>query len=95
MEAENLVENAAKVGKYLLDSLQGLKGVKEVRGLGLMIGIEMEYPTKELRKRLIFDYHVFTGASGTNVIRLLPPLCLTMEEAAAFVEKFKEAVLNA
>ena len=95
MEAENLVENAAKVGKYLLDSLQGLKGVKEVRGLGLMIGIEMEYPAKELRKRLIFDYHVFTGASGTNVIRLLPPLCLTMEEAAAFVEKFKEAVLNA
>ncbi|MGM9847162.1 MAG: aspartate aminotransferase family protein [Muribaculaceae bacterium] len=95
MEAENLVENAAKVGKFLLDSLQGLKGVKEVRGRGLMIGIEMEYPAKELRKRLIFDYHVFTGASGTNVIRLLPPLCLTMEEAAAFVEKFKDALLNA
>lgn len=95
MEAENLVENAAKVGKFLLDSLQGLKGVKEVRGRGLMIGIEMEYPAKELRKRLIFDYHVFTGASGTNVIRLLPPLCLTMEEAAAFVEKFKEALANA
>ena len=95
MEAENLVENAAKVGKFLLDSLQGLKGVKEVRGRGLMIGIEMEYPAKELRKRLIFDYHVFTGASGTNVIRLLPPLCLTMEEAAAFVEKFKGALSNA
>lgn len=95
MEAENLVENAAKVGKFLLDSLQGLKGVKEVRGRGLMIGIEMEYPAKELRKRLIFDYHVFTGASGTNVIRLLPPLCLTMEEAAAFVEKFKEALSDA
>ena len=95
MEAENLVENAAKVGKFLLDSLQGLKGVKEVRGRGLMIGIEMEYPAKELRKRLIFDYHVFTGASGTNVIRLLPPLCLTMEEAAAFVEKFKEALADA
>ena len=95
MEAENLVENAAKVGKFLLDSLQGLKGVKEVRGRGLMIGIEMEYPAKELRKRLIFDYHVFTGASGTNVIRLLPPLCLTMEEADAFVEKFKEALSNA
>ena len=95
MEAENLVENAAKVGKFLLASLQGLKGVKEVRGRGLMIGIEMEYPAKELRKRLIFDYHVFTGASGTNVIRLLPPLCLTMEEAAAFVEKFKEALFNA
>lgn len=95
MEAENLVENAAKVGKFLLDSLQGLKGVKEVRGRGLMIGIEMEYPAKELRKRLIFDYHVFTGASGTNVIRLLPPLCLTMEEAAAFVEKFKDALSNA
>ena len=95
MEAENLVENAAKVGKFLLDSLQGLKGGKEVRGRGLMIGIEMEYPAKELRKRLIFDYHVFTGASGTNVIRLLPPLCLTMEEADAFVEKFKEALSNA
>lgn len=91
IEDEKLVDNAAKVGAYLLEALRGIKGVKEVRGRGLMIGIEMEYPAKELRKRLIYDYHVFTGASGTNVIRLLPPLVLTMQQAEDFVKIFKQA----
>lgn len=91
-EDEHLVENAHRVGEHLLHSLQGLPGVKEVRGRGLMIGIEMEYPAKELRSRLIHEQHVFTGASGTNVIRLLPPLCLTEAEADEFILKFKQAL---
>lgn len=93
-ETEGLVGNAERVGSYLLQALKGLPGVKEVRGRGLMIGIEMQEPVKELRKHLIFKEHVFTGVSGTSVIRLLPPLCLTMEEAADFVERFKRALAD-
>ena len=81
MKAENLVENAAKVGTHLLEELKGFKGIKEVRGRGLMIGMEFEEPIKELRQKLLFEEKVFTGVSGTNVIRLLPPLCLSMNEA--------------
>lgn len=91
-EQENLVANAAKVGEYLLNELKAIDGIKEVRGRGLMIGIEMDYPVKELRAKLIKDKHIFTGASGTNVIRLLPPLSLTMDEAAQFIKSFKEAI---
>ena len=81
MEQEGLVDNAAAVGAYLMQQLSGLPGLKEVRGRGLMIGLEFEYPVKELRGRLIGEQHVFTGASGTHVLRLLPPLCLTRAEA--------------
>lgn len=88
-EEEGLVENAAVVGTYLLESLRGLPGVKEVRGVGLMIGIELEFPAKELRRRLIFDEHVFTGAAGTHIVRLLPPLSLTLAEAEEFMTRFK------
>lgn len=91
-EKEKLVENAAKVGEYLMTELKSVPGIKEVRGRGLMIGIEMDYPVKDLRYRLIKDKHIFTGASGTNVIRLLPPLSLTIDEAAQFIKSFKEAI---
>ena len=90
-EREQLVDNAARVGEYLLTELRAIDGIKEVRGRGLMIGVELDGPAKDLRRSLIFDEHVFTGASGTNVIRLLPPLCLTMEQAADFVDRFKRA----
>lgn len=88
IEQEHLVENAAEVGRYLLEELKGFEKIKEVRGEGLMIGLEFDEPVKPLRQKLLYDYHVFTGASGTNVFRLLPPLCLSKEEADIFLERF-------
>lgn len=93
-EQENLVENARETGEYLMEQLKAIPGIKEIRGRGLMIGIEMDYEVKDLRRRLIHEQHVFTGASGTNIIRLLPPLCLTKADADEFVKRFKNA-LNA
>lgn len=93
IEQEKLVENAAKVGAYLIAELKKLQAecshIVDVRGEGLMIGIELDIPYKEPRTRLIKEQHCFTGCSGTNVIRLLPPLCLSMEQAADFIERFK------
>ena len=91
MEEEHLVENAADVGEYLMQTIRDAKlpHVVEVRGRGLMIGIELDIPYKEPRNRLIYEQHCFTGCSGTNVIRLLPPLCLTKADADSFVEKLK------
>lgn len=94
-EEENLIDNAREVGQYLIDELRKIGGIKEVRGEGLMIGIEMEKPVKELRSHLIHDEKVFTGASGTNVIRLLPPLCLTREQADDFLARFRKALASA
>jgi hypothetical protein len=92
MKAENLVENAGKVGTHLLEELKGFKGIKEVRGRGLMIGMEFEEPIKELRQKLLFEEKVFTGVSGTNVIRLLPPLCLSMNEADEFLTRLHRLI---
>ena len=92
MKEEHLVDNAAKVGTYLLEKLKDFKQIKEVRGRGLMIGLEFEQPVKEIRSKLLFEQHVFTGVSGTNVIRLLPPLCLSMKEADLFLERLKNVI---
>jgi acetylornithine/N-succinyldiaminopimelate aminotransferase len=92
LKAENLIENARKTGEYLLEEINKIPQVKEVRGLGLMIGIEFEDSVKEIRRQLLFDKKIFTGVSGTNTIRLLPPLCLTKTEAQRFIEKFKEVL---
>ncbi len=89
---ENLVENARKVGEYLMNELKKFPQIKEVRGEGLMIGMEFDYPVKELRSRLIHEQRVFTGASGTNVVRLLPPLVLTMDQAADFISRLEKAL---
>ena len=89
MQQDNLVDNAAKVGAFLIEELKKFPQIKEVRGLGLMIGMEFEQPIKEIRSKLLFEQHVFTGVSGTNVIRLLPPLCLSMDEAKEFISRFK------
>lgn len=92
MEEENLLENVNAVGNYLMEELKKLPQIKEVRGRGLMIGMEFDEPIKEIRRRLLFEEYVFTGVSGTNVIRLLPPLTLTMAQAADFIERFKRVL---
>ena len=94
MNQEHLIENANKVGNYLLEQLRTLPKIKELRGRGLMIGIEFEESIKEMRSKLLFEQKVFTGVAGTNTIRLLPPLCLSLSEAKDFLTRFKK-VLNA
>ncbi len=91
-EKENLVKNACEVGEYLMTCLQDIPNIKEVRGRGLMIGIEFEQPIKVLRKKLLFEQHVFTGASGTNVLRLLPPLVLTKADVDEFITRLKNVL---
>lgn len=88
IEEENMIGNAAKVGEFLMAELRKLP-IMEVRGRGLMIGLEFEQPIKEIRTKLLFEQKVFTGVAGTNTIRLLPPLCLTMEDAMEFIKRFK------
>ena len=92
MEQEKLVDNAEKVGHFLIEKLSAIKQVKEVRGKGLMIGIEFEELVKPIRQKLLFDEKIFTGVSGTNIIRLLPPLTLSMEQASYFIEKFEKVL---
>ena len=92
MAQENLVGNAEKVGNYLIEKLSAFKQVKEVRGKGLMIGIEFEEEIKPIRQKLLFDEKIFTGVSGAHIIRLLPPLTLSMEQADFFLEKFAKVL---
>lgn len=92
MKGEKLIENAENIGNYLIQELKKIPNIKEVRGRGLIIGIEFDEPIKEKRKKLLFEYKIFTGATGSNVFRLLPPLCLTKEQADFFLNKFKELV---
>ena len=94
IEEEHLVENAAKVGQFLMDGIRSmhLPHVVDVRGRGLMIGVELDVPYKEIRSKLLFEEHCFTGCSGTNVLRLLPPLCLSEAEAADFLSRLERVV---
>lgn len=92
MQAENLIENAAVVGNYLISELKKLPQIKEVRGYGLMIGLEFETSIKPMRNRLLFEEKVFTGVTGSNVFRLLPPLCVSREEADEFIKRFKKVI---
>jgi len=110
IEGEGLVENARLVGDHLLSSLHSAccgssatavacsadnqPRITDLRGRGLMIGIELNVPYKEIRQRLLFNEHVFTGCAGTNVLRLLPPLCLSMAESDEFIEKFTKTILS-
>ena len=90
MKSENLIENAAKTGDYLTGRLQGNKAIKDLRGIGLMIGIELHDNYLEMRNELLFKKKMFTGAAGKSIIRLLPPLCITMEQADRFIEAFND-----
>ncbi len=93
MEAENLVENAAATGKYLISELKKIPQIKDVRGRGLMIGFEAEgFTGSELRSKLLFDHHIFTGGAGQYTVRLLPALTLSIEEAKHFINHLKTAL---
>ncbi|MCI6861717.1 MAG: aminotransferase class III-fold pyridoxal phosphate-dependent enzyme [Prevotella sp.] len=95
MEKENLVENARTMGEYLMSELKKLqaspegKHITDVRGRGLMVGVEFDIPQAEVRKPLVYDQHCFTGCAGTNLLRLLPPLCLTKENVDEFIGRLK------
>lgn len=92
MQEENLVENAANVGAYIIEKLKDNKAIKDLRGKGLMIGIELKDEYIGLRDKLLFEKHIFTGGAGNNVIRLLPPLCITKEQADYFIDCFNELI---
>jgi len=94
IEDENLIRNAAEVGDYLMKSAVGLKGLKEVRGLGLIVGLEFEFPVANIRKKLLFEQGIFTGYSGKNTIRLLPPLCITKSEVDRLISSLKIVLEN-
>ena len=90
MESENLTENARSMGEYLLDNLKRFSAIEDIRGIGLMIGLEFDHPIKPLRDKLLFEEKVFTGSTGTHIFRLLPPLCVTKEEADKFLSRFEK-----
>ena len=90
MEQENLVENAHQVGEYILANLPKSDKIKEVRGRGMMIGIEFHDSVAPIRQALLKDYHIFTGVAGTNMVRILAPLCLTKEQANRFLSALKD-----
>lgn len=94
MKNESLIENAKTIGDYLMTELKQITQIKEVRGSGLMIGLEFEEPVKSLRTKLLFDDHIFTGVSGLNVIRLLPPLSLDKAQADVFLAALKKHLQN-
>jgi acetylornithine/N-succinyldiaminopimelate aminotransferase len=91
IEKENLIENALEIGNYLIEELKKLPGVIEVRGKGLMIGIEMSYPIKDLRNQILTDYKILTGnSSNPNTIRLLPTLNITKTQADEVLQAFQQ-----
>ena len=89
---ENLVENALKVGEHILANIPASDRIKEVRGKGLMIGIEFNESVAPIRKELLFEKHIFTGVAGSSMIRLLAPLCIGTEDADTFIKALKEVL---
>lgn len=92
MKQENLIENAGEVGRYLIDELKKIDAIKNVRGEGLMIGFDVPEEIKTLRKDLLFQHHIFTGEAKPNVIRLLPALSLSKQQADDFLKALKETI---
>ena len=86
IEEENLVQNAEKIGNYITKSLEGFQNVTEVRGRGLMIGIELDQPVGPVRDALLFNEHIFCGYAGKNTLRLLPSLGIDQKIADRFLE---------
>ena len=100
IEQEGLIENARAVGDYLMQQLKALqaspegKHIVDVRGRGLMIGVEFDVPQADVRKPLVYNLHCFTGCAGTNLLRLLPPLCITMADADDFIARLKTVLAS-
>lgn len=92
MEQQNLMENAAILGSYLIERLQQIEGLENIRGCGLMIGFDVAPELKDLKKNLLFKHKVFTGEAKPSVIRLLPSLALKKEEVDLFLERLETAV---
>lgn len=92
IEKEKLVENALEVGEYIKANIPASPLIKEVRGKGLMLGIEFNGEVASIRRQLLFDKHIFTGVAGKNMVRLLAPLCLSMEQADVFIKSLKEVL---
>ena len=86
IEEDALMKNAATVGNYLIEALKKLPKINEVRGRGLMIGIDLPDDLKDVKKNLLFKHKIFTGESKPNVIRLLPALNITKEDADIFLK---------
>ncbi|MBQ2414875.1 MAG: aspartate aminotransferase family protein [Alistipes sp.] len=89
MKSENLVANAEKMGEAIINGIKGVSGIKDIRGRGLMIGIDLSVPQAEFRRLLREKYHIMTGLSGEWTLRLLPPLMITQKEVDRFVEAFR------
>ncbi|PWJ60292.1 acetylornithine aminotransferase [Dyadobacter jejuensis] len=89
---EGLIENAAKMGDYLFEGIRKLGGYKDLRGRGLMIGIEFEFPVKEFRNKLLFEHKIFTGVAGAHTLRLLPSLALSQKEADLFLAAYADCL---
>lgn len=92
---ERLLDNVAEVGNYLISNMPQSEQIRTVRGVGLMLGIEFDGPMAEIRKRLLFEKHIFTGVAGTNMIRLLAPLVLSKAEAQQYIVSLKEVLQKA
>lgn len=86
IEEDNLIENAATVGEYLIERSKTLNGLKEVRGMGLMVGLEFDFDITQLRKELLFTHKIFTGYSGKNTLRLLPPLGINKKDVDELID---------
>jgi acetylornithine aminotransferase len=89
IESENLIRNSYEVGEYLLAELRKMPELKDVRGRGLMIGVEVEGSGSEMRRKLLFEKHIFTGGAGVSTVRLLPALYIGKAEADRFLRDFK------
>ena len=89
IEEEQLIDNANRLGEYLISELKNNKAIKAIRGRGLMIGIDLEDMPK-IRKQLLEEYGIFTGSSGSTTLRLLPPLSITKKEVDQFIQAFQK-----
>lgn len=94
MKDENLIENANSIGEYFIKKLNSIVSplITDIRGRGLMIGVEFAMPVSKIREMLLFEHHIFTGYSDNNILRILPPLCITKSEVDCFVDKLVDCL---